>query len=142
MPVVTRFRVNNAGMNETLKGRQGPVTLHMANVGRELAGRCRRAAPRGKGDGPHLADHISSKLVPAAGGGNAVQVVFGVSHAIFVIKGTRAHSIGSSVLVGPPSEWRYIGLSPAGKGKIHPGTKPNPFPVRAAAEMGLKLRIV
>lgn len=46
--------------------------------------------------------------------------------APFVIEGTPPHSIGSSIfMIG--IGWRYIGLSPKGKGTIHPGTKPNDY---------------
>lgn len=139
MAVVTRFRVNQAGMNATLRGRQGPVVLHQANIGRQLAGAARRFAPYRSGPGPHLRDNIDSKLVPSVRGGYAVVVTANVPHAIYVVKGTRPHSIGSPVLVAPDT-WRYIGLSPAGKGKIHPGTRPNDFFAKAAASLGLRFR--
>lgn len=140
MPTVTRFSINRAGMNQTLKGRRGPVVLHLANVGRQAAAIARRTAPRGDGPGPHLADNISSKLVPSLRGGYAVQLVAGVPHAIYVVKGTRPHDIGSPVLIGGGVGWRYIGRSPAGRGKMHPGTKANPFMQRAVASLGLRVR--
>lgn len=139
MAVVTRFVVNQRGMDQVLKARNGPVVLHQANLGRKIAANARRLAPRGHGDGPHLADNIDSKLVPRAGGGFGVQIVAGVPHALYVAKGTKPHSIGASVLVAPDT-WRYIGKSPAGKGKIHPGTKPNRFMLRAAEMEGLRTR--
>jgi hypothetical protein len=44
-----------------------------------------------------------------------------IAYAPFVINPTPPHSIGSSVyMIG--IGWRYIGLSPNGKGTIHPGT--------------------
>lgn len=48
------------------------------------------------------------------------------AHFEYVILGTPAHSIGSPVWIVQVG-WRYIGLSPAGRGKIHPGTKPNDY---------------
>jgi hypothetical protein len=139
MPVVTRFRVNQRGMDELLRSRRGPVVLHQANLGRRVAANARRLAPRGKGDGPHLANNIDSKLVPGRRGSYDVEVTANVPHALYVVKGTRPHSIGSPVLVAPDT-WRYIGLSPAGKGRIHPGTKPNDFMYRAAEMEGLTVR--
>lgn len=140
MAVVTRFRVNRAGLDALFRSPRQPVALHMANVGRQLAGAMRREAPRSKGPGPHMADKINSHLIPTGRGGAAVVVSIGVPWAEYVIKGTRPHSIGSPVYIDGVG-WRYIGLSPAGKGKIHPGTKPNNFPVRAAASLGLRLTI-
>ena len=68
-----------------------------------------------------------------------MQIVAGVPHALYVAKGTKPHSIGSPVFIHGVG-WRYIGLSPAGKGKIHPGTKPNRFMLRAAEMEGLRIR--
>lgn len=53
-----------------------------------------------------------------------------LEYALFVHDGTRAHDIGSPVYIGG-GEWRYIGRSPTGKGKPHPGTEANPFFDRA-----------
>lgn len=139
MPVVTRFSINKAGISALFRNPRQPVPLHMANVGRQLAGAMRREAPRGKGPGPHLADNISSKLVPSPGG-SQVQVSIGVPWATYVIKGTRPHSIGSPVFIEGVG-WRYIGLSPSGAGKIHPGTKPNNFVQKAAASLGLRVTV-
>lgn len=142
MAVVTRFTVDRAGLNRLLTDRNEPVALALANIGRELAGRARRLAPRGGGPGPHLANNISSKLVPSRQGGSAVEIVAAVPHAFYVATGTKPHSIGSAVFIYGGVGWRYIGLSPAGKGKIHPGTARNDFMIRAGAEMGLKIRRV
>jgi len=46
--------------------------------------------------------------------------------AIWEHNGTKPHSIGSAVFIEDVG-WRYIGKSPAGRGKIHPGTKAHPF---------------
>lgn len=51
-------------------------------------------------------------------------------HFPFVVLGTKPHSIGSAINIKGVG-WRYIGLSPKGKGTIHPGTPPNDFPARA-----------
>lgn len=127
-------------MNDLFRNPRQPVGLFMANVGRKIAGNARALAPRSWKPGPHLADNISSKVVGTRGG-FGVQIVAGVPHAIFVVKGTKPHSIGASVQVAP-GVWRYIGKSPAGKGKIHPGTKRNDFMIRAAAMEGLRVRRV
>lgn len=47
------------------------------------------------------------------------------SYFPYIILGTAPHSIGSSILIN--GEWRYIGLSPTGAGKMHPGTAPNDY---------------
>lgn len=118
------------------------MVLHLANIGREGAAKCRRAAPRGHGPGPHIQDHIRFELVrDGSGGGWSVHFIADVAHAIYVVKPTDPHDIGSSVLVAPGT-WRYIGVSPAGRGKQHPGTKGNDFMTRALRQMGLQVRAV
>jgi hypothetical protein len=139
--MAVRFVPNRTGLNQVLRGRNGPVVLHLANLGRQVAGRARRLAPRSEiSRGPHLADNISSEIVRGANGFTA-HVIADVPHALYVTKGTKPHDIGSPVLVAPGT-WRYIGRSPAGRGKPHPGTKPNDFLSRAAAQLGLKVRRV
>lgn len=127
-------------MNELLNSRHGPVVLHQANVGRQVAAAARRIAPRGHGPGPHLADSITEELVRTSRG-FVSRVTANRPYAIYVHRGTKPHSIGSPVEVAP-GEWRYIGLSPAGRGKIHPGTKPNKFLLRAMRSVGLDGREV
>jgi hypothetical protein len=139
MATVTRFVVNRAGMNDLFRNPRQPVALFQSNLGKKIAANARRTAPVGHGEGPHLKDNISSKLVPSRKGGYDIQIVAGVPWAEFVVKGTKPHSIGASVEV-EPGVWRYIGLSPKGKGKIHPGTKANPFMYKAAEQEGLKVR--
>jgi hypothetical protein len=53
-----------------------------------------------------------------------------VPHFPFVVLGTKPHSIGGAINIKGVG-FRYIGLSPKGKGTIHPGTSPNDFPSRA-----------
>jgi hypothetical protein len=48
--------------------------------------------------------------------------------AVFVIGPDKPHSIGGPVFIWNIGEWRYIGLSPNGKGKIHPGYAGNNYP--------------
>jgi hypothetical protein len=50
-----------------------------------------------------------------------------VGYNKYVIKGTPAHTIGSAIWILQIPGWRYIGLSPLGNGKPHPGTKPNDY---------------
>lgn len=45
----------------------------------------------------------------------------------YVILGTDPHTIGSPIWIPHAVGWIYIGLSPAGRGNEHPGTKPNDF---------------
>jgi hypothetical protein len=52
-------------------------------------------------------------------------VVNDATYWAYVILGTAPHSIGSPVLIN--GEWRYIGLSPTGAGKMHPGTAANDY---------------
>lgn len=139
MPTTVRVRIFRRELNQLLYGRNGPVVLHQKNVGRQAAAVARRIAPRGTGPGPHLADNIRDELVPDRRGGWAVRVVADVPHALFVHEGTRPHDIGSPVNM-PGIGWRYIGRSPAGRGKPHPGTKPNRFLLRALALVGLRGR--
>lgn len=140
MATVLRVRVFQNKVDELVRGRNGPVVLHQANVGRQAAGIARRIAPRSAGPGPHLADNIDSKLVPT-GRGYAVEVTAGVPWAIYVHEGTRPHQIGSPVFIDGVG-WRYIGLSPRGRGKIHPGTKANKFMLEAVRQVGLDAREV
>lgn len=139
--MAVRFVPNRAGLNQVLRGRNGPVVLHLANLGRQVAGRARRLAPRSQtSTGPHLADNITSEVVRTASGFSA-HVIADVPHALYVTQGTKPHDVGSPVLV-EPGTWRYIGRSPAGHGKPHPGTKPNDFMLRAAEQVGLRVRRV
>lgn len=139
MATVLRVNIFRPAVDELLHGRTGPVVLHQANLGRQAAGIARRIAPRSSGPSPHLADNISSKLVPSGRRGYDVQLTAAVPWAIYVHRGTRPHSIGSPVMVAPGT-WRYIGLSPAGRGKIHPGTKANKFLLEAVRQVGLDAR--
>lgn len=81
---------------------------------------------------------ISTILAPYLTGGlrDSIQVYLGstdgyvtsyLDYFKFVILGTDEHDIGSPVWIPQAVGWRYIGLSPAGRGKPHPGTKPNDF---------------
>lgn len=54
------------------------------------------------------------------------EVIPTADHAVFVLFDTAPHSIGSPVFIQDVG-WRYIGLSPSGKGKIHPGTTAQDF---------------
>jgi hypothetical protein len=66
-------------------------------------------------------------------------VIADTPYARFVHDGTKPHDIGSPVLIDNVG-WRYIGRSPAGRGKPHPGTKRQPFLVEAARRAGLVVR--
>lgn len=118
-----------------IRGRNGPAVLHLANIGRQAAAAARRIAPRSAGPGPHMADEIDFQLVPRRGSW-AVQVVADSPYALFVHEGTKPHDIGSPVFIQGVG-WRYIGRSPSGKGKPHPGTRANPFLLNALRLVGL-----
>jgi hypothetical protein len=81
---------------------------------------------------------ISAYLAPSLTGAlrDSIQVFLGSSggyvtstldYFIYVILGTEMHDIGSPVWIPQAVGWRYIGLSPAGRGSPHPGTKANDF---------------
>lgn len=134
---VLRVRLFQNEVEKLLKGATGPVVLYQANLGRQVAGAARRLAPRGKGDGPHLADNIDSKLVPSSDG-YSVEITAGVPHAIFVHRGTRPHPIdGNPLLV---FDWPKAGGTVFLRHVNHPGTKPNKFMLEAARSVGLDAR--
>lgn len=81
---------------------------------------------------------ISQVLSPSLTGTlrDSIQIFMGSSEGYvtsvldyfqYVILGTPIHDIGSPVWIPQAVGWRYIGLSPAGRGRPHPGTKPNDF---------------
>lgn len=57
-------------------------------------------------------------------GGLKGSLYFTVVQGYFIILGTPQHDIGSPVFIEKyVGDWRYIGRSPSGKGKPHPGTR-------------------
>jgi len=90
---------------------------------------------------------IAQVLAPYLTGGlrDSIQVFLGTLEARvesllnyfeYVILGTPEHDIGSPVWIPQIPDWRYIGTSPAGRGKPHPGTRPNDF-MKDAYDEGL-----
>lgn len=60
-------------------------------------------------------------------------VAFVADYALYLHEGTKPHDIGSPVLIQGVG-WRYIGRSPSGKGKPHPGTNRDPYLLEALEE--------
>lgn len=133
MATVTRVQIFRPALDELLHGRNGPVVLHQANVGRQVAGIARRLAPRSDGPGPHLADNIDSKLVPSGRKGYDVQVTANVPHAMFVVRGTQAHRIEGNPILS--FEWH--GDRVFFRHVNHPGTRANNFMLQALRQVGL-----
>jgi hypothetical protein len=77
---------------------------------------------------PRLTNTLANSI-QATGGGNNWIIGTDIEYAGYVHEGTGPHDIGSPVLIG--GSWVYIGLSPGGKGKPHPGYKGDPFFDRA-----------
>ena len=133
MATSLRIQIHRQAVDDLLYGRNGPVVLHQANVGRQAAGIARRLAPRSDGPGPHLADNIDSKLVPSGRKGYDVQVTANVPWAIYVYRGTRPHRIDGNPILsfdwnGERVFFRHVN---------HPGTQPNRFMLDAIRQVGL-----
>lgn len=137
---VVDIRLNRRAVDNMLRGRHGLVVTHLASVTDDVAEvTATQTAPRSQKQGEHLADNIESRVVPSRNGGYEGQAVATVPWAVFVHRGTKPHDIGSPVNIEGVG-WRYIGRSPRGRGRRHPGTKANPFFVRAARRLGLIAR--
>ena len=63
--------------------------------------------------------------IQAQGEGSQWVVGTDLEYALYVHEGTPEHDIGSPINID--GHWVYIGRSPKGKGKPHPGYKGNPF---------------
>lgn len=108
------FRVNQAGMNRLLKDRNGPVQLHIANVGRQVEGAARRIVPVVSGD---LKDSIGS-VMQRRSGGWGVNVFAHLVYATWIHDGKRYDPRSGRIIyvkVGPRpfllDALREVGLS-------------------------------
>lgn len=132
-----RVTINKTGMDRLLRSRSGPLALHVANVGRQVAAGARQRAPLGKtGD---LKDSIDFRMVRTSTGWTA-EIVADAPHAAFVHEGTRPHPIfprkRHGLLVFDVGNETVFVRGPVN----HPGTKPRPFLREAAAALGLRVR--
>lgn len=118
--MATTFKPNQAGIRQLFGG--GPVGRHIARLGqRTLKG----AQARINDDSGRLSRSGRTTFqVTATGCVSRVQ--FLAPYALYYHEGTKPHDIGSPVLIRDVG-WRYIGRSPSGKGKMHPGYGGNPF---------------
>jgi hypothetical protein len=108
------FRANQAGLNRLLRDRNGPVVLHVANVGREVEGAARRLVPVVSGD---LKRSIGSRLERRAGGWGA-EVFSDIVYATWIHDGKRFDPRSGRIIyvkVGPRpfllQALRSVGLS-------------------------------
>jgi len=124
-----------------LTGPNGPVdadarakAVKVARIARTLVG----VSPGPQGGRLRSSIRVSPSRRPAwnVEAGRNPRVPYAYMHH----QGTRAHDIGSPVFIFGVG-WRYIGRSPAGRGKKHPGTKANPYLTEAARRVGLKVRV-
>ena len=142
-------RLDDAAMSDLLRSPNGPVGRHVMDLGTQVRD---RAAPKvgvsatGHGIGASGAQqHLRDALIvrPASDEkGFAVLVGAELGHAELHHRGTQPHVIrprNVTVLRFP--------TSPGGatfvfaKEVNHPGTKPNPYLVDAARELGLEVRL-
>lgn len=143
-------RFDDAAMAELLRSPNGAVGRHTSEVAEQVR---QRAAPKvgvspaGHGIGAsggqqHLRDALVTR--PASDEkGFAVLVGAEIPHALFHHEGTAPHVIR-------PRNVTFLRFptTPGGtafvfaKSVNHPGTKPNPYLVDAAREVGLEVRLV
>jgi len=94
------LRLNRAEMNRMLEGRSGPVTLYVANYGREVQGAAKRLVPVVSG---RLKSSIRSRLV-RTGRGWGVEVGSEEPYASWIEDGKRRDPRSGRVIrvkVGP-----------------------------------------
>lgn len=127
--MATRFVPNEQGIRQ-LFSRSGAVGAYIA----ELAGRVERRAKANINSKTGELRDSSEVSFAASAAGVTAKVAFTAPYAVYYHEGTGPHSIGSPVFMDDIPGWRYIGLSPAGRGKIHPGTQGNPFLLNALDE--------
>lgn len=114
------FTPNQAGIRQLFGG--GPVGRYIFNLGKRV--QTSAAARIKQGTGRLARSGRTIFQVDARGCSSRVQ--FNAPYALYYHEGTKPHDIGSPVLIRNVG-WRYIGRSPAGRGKPHPGTTARPF---------------
>lgn len=143
-------RFDDTAITQFLNSPDGPVGRHTAEVAEQVR---QRAAPKvgvsasGHGIGASGAQqHLRDALItrPASDEkGFAVLVGAEIGHALFHHEGTAPHVIR-------PRNVTFLRFpsTPGGSAFVfarqvnHPGTRPNPFLVDAARELGLEVRLV
>jgi len=83
---------------------------------------------------PYLTGELRDSIQVFLGSSLEATIESLLNYFEYVILGTSEHDIGSPIWIPQVADWRYIGLSPAGRGKPHPGTKANDFMEDAMAE--------
>lgn len=73
---------------------------------------------------PRKTNTLANSIQGIGGGGQWI-VGTDIEYAGYVHEGTPPHDIGSPIMID--GSWVYIGRSPGGKGKQHPGYKGDPF---------------
>jgi len=142
-------RLDDAAMSDLLRSPNGPVGRHVMDLGNQVRDRAAPkvgVSPEGHGIGAsgaqqHLRDALIVRLVSDEKG-PAAMVGAELGHALFHHEGTAPHVIR-------PRNVTFLRFptSPGGatfvfaKQVNHPGTKPNPYLVDAARELGLEVRL-
>ncbi len=124
-----------ARSDERLRGRRDQV---LADVAGDLRQRLATTAPRGPGEGGHLADLFAVGPVRSSGSGAQVEITNSktvTSKAgtewnllLLITEGTPPHAI--------PGAFGWPNFTAQ-----HPGTQPNPFVENAVRELGVRPRL-
>lgn len=129
-----RYRADQGALNQLLYGRTGPVQLHVANKGREVEGYARRLVGVKSGE---TRAGIYSRVVLSNPGYN-VEVGARSKAMPYHHDGTKPHIIR-------PRRKRALKFQAGGRTVFakkvnHPGTRANPFLIRAGQAAGLRVR--
>src|SRR5688500_10655016 len=118
--MATTFKPNQAGIKQLFGG--GPVGRYIFSLGQRVE---RNATTRAR-ESSGLLKRSGRTTVQVTSAGCVSRVQFNAPYALYYHEGTKPHDIGSPVLIKDVG-WRYIGRSPSGKGKMHPGFTGVPF---------------
>lgn len=148
--MVARYRANHANINQLLHGRTGPVTLHLANKGREAEGHARRLVGVKSGK---LKATIGSRIVRSSLGYNVEVFAGGTPETS---KYVLSHHSGAKPHVIPAKNKKFLKFkgtyrNPAHaarqKGGFvyvkevhHPGNRGSYFLLRGGQLAGLRVR--
>lgn len=131
------YRANKSGLDDLLRGRNGPVVLHQANKGREAAGAARRRVGVKTGK---LKASIDSRLVPSIGRGYNVEVFASAPYAQFHHDGTKGPYPIVPKSPGGVLVFQVGGVTVFTRRVMHPGVRANRFLLEACREVGLNVR--